>query len=256
MLTVPTHDKLRSLKLYGMLKGLEEQALSSSYNELSFEERLGLLVDQESTEQENLRLAARLKYANLRQTACVENIDLVHPRGLDKSLFKGLSTGQWVKDRLNILITGPCGAGKSFIACALSHKACLLGYKVLYVRAPRLFNDLSLAKGDGRYKRLMKTLAKTNVLVIDDWGLSTLSDTERTDLLEIVEDRHNLQSTIVTSQLPVKHWHEIIGNATLADAILDRLVHNAYTIELKAGAESMRKLSSRKSKTGGASKPD
>ena len=256
MLTVPTTDKLRSLKLYGMLKGLEEQAVSSSYSELSFEERLGLLVDLESTEQENNRLAARLKYANLRQTACVENIDLAHPRGLDKSLFKTLSTGQWIKDHLNLLITGPCGAGKSFIACALSHKACLLGYKVLYVRASRLFNDLSLAKGDGRYKRLMGTLAKTNVLVIDDWGLSTLSDTERADLLEILEDRHNLQSTIVTSQLPVKHWHEIISNATLADAILDRLVHNAYTIELKPGAESMRKMASRKSKTGGVSKID
>ncbi|MEI8012534.1 MAG: IS21-like element helper ATPase IstB [Candidatus Omnitrophota bacterium] len=239
MLTVPTQDKLRSLKLYGILKGFEEQAASASYKELSFEERLGLLVDRELTEQENRRLSLRLKCANLRQTACVENIDFAHSRGLDKSLFKSLTTGQWIQEHLNILITGPCVVWKSFIACALSHNACLLGYRVLYIRASRLFHDLSLAKGDGRYTRLMRSLAKTNVLVIDDWGLATLSDTERADLLEVLEDRHNIQSTIVTSQLPVKHWHEVIGNATLADSILDRLVHNAYTIELKG--ESMRK---------------
>lgn len=245
MLTVPTHDKLRSLKLYGMLKGLEEQEVTSSYRELSFEERLGILIDREMTEQENRRLDYRLKYANLRQTACIENIDLANNRGIDKALIKTLSTGQWVKDHLNILITGPCGVGKSFIACAISHKACLLGYKVLYVRASRIFNDLCLSKDDGRYKRLMSTLAKTNVLVIDDWGLTALTDSERSDLLEVLEDRHNLQSTIITSQLPVKHWHDVIGNATLADAILDRLVHNAYTIELKG--ENMRaKAASRK----------
>jgi len=244
MLSVPTEDKLRSLKFYGMLKGFQEQRSGSEYTNLSFEERLGLLIDRESTERENTRLASRLRHAHLRQEACIENIDYAQHRGLDKSMIKNLSTCQWVKEHLNVLITGPCGVGKSFIACALSHKACLTGHSAFYVRAPRLFNDLALAKGDGRYPRLMKSLAKTSLLIIDDWGLSTLSDSERTDLLEVLEDRHNIRSTIVTSQLPVKHWHEVIGNATLADAILDRLVHNAYTIELKG--ESMRKTKNQK----------
>src|SRR5665213_281927 len=241
MLSMPTEDKLRSLKLFGMLKGLREQQNQENARELSFEERLGLLVDQESTERESRRLTARLRQAKLRQEACVENIDYAHQRGLDKSMIKTLATSQWVKDHLNVLITGPCGVGKSFIACALSHKACLMGYSAFYLRAPRLFNNLTVAKGDGRYPRLMKFLARTNLLIIDDWGLSTLSESDRTDLLEVLEDRHNIQSTIVTSQLPVKHWHEIIGNATLADAILDRLVHNAYSIALKLDGDSMRK---------------
>jgi DNA replication protein DnaC len=246
MLPTPTQDKLRSLNLDGMLKGFEEQQRSASdYADLSFEERLGLLVDREMTEQENQRLVNRLKYANLRQSACMEDIDFGHNRGLDRVVVKSLGTGQWIRTHLNVMITGPCGVGKSYIACALGHKACLLGYKVLYVRATRLFQDLSLAKGDGRYARLMKTISKAELLIIDDWGLKTLVDTERADLLEILEDRYNLQSTIITSQLPVKHWHDIINNATLADAILDRLVHNAYTIELKG--ENMRKANSRKS---------
>lgn len=244
MLSMPTEDKLRSLKLYGMLKGFQEQQNQENTRELSFEERLGLLVDWESTERESRRLTARLRHAKLRQEACVENIDYTHQRGLDKSVIKTLATSQWVKNHLNVLITGPCGVGKSFIACALSHNACLMGYSAFYLRAPRLFNNLTVAKGDGRYPRLMKSLAKINLLIIDDWGLSTLSESDRTDLLEVLEDRHNIQSTIVTSQLPVKHWHEIIGNATLADAILDRLVHNAYTIELKG--ESIRKAKAQK----------
>ena len=247
MLSLPTEDKLRSLKLYGMLKGFQEQQAQENVNQLSFEERLGLLIDQESTERDNRQLAARLRNAHLRQEACVENIDYAQHRGLDKSMIKALSTGKWVKEHLNVLITGPCGVGKSFIACALSHRACLIGYSALYVRAPRLFNDLAVARGDGRYTRLMKSLAKTNLLIIDDWGLSTLTDEQRTDLLEVLEDRHNNQSTIVTSQLPIKHWHETIGNATLADAILDRLVHNAYSIELKLDGDSMRKNNRKRS---------
>jgi DNA replication protein DnaC len=244
MLSTPTQDKLRILKLRGMLKALEEQLASDASDALSFEERLGLLIDREMTEQENRRLEVRLRQARLRQTACVENIDFTQSRGLEKALIKKLSVGKWVEDHLNVLITGPCGVGKSFIACALAHKACLSGHPVLYVRVPRMLQELALARGDGRYSKVMRALTRTHVLVMDDWGLAALSDTERGDLLEILEDRHQRTSTIVTSQLPVKHWHEIIGNPTLADAILDRLVHNAYSIELKG--ESMRKTAARK----------
>ena len=240
MLTMPTEDKLRSLKLYGMLKGFQEQRDCSNTRELNFDERFGLLIDRESTERDNRRLTTRLRNARLRQDACMENIDYAQHRGLDRSLMKALSTGQWLEDRLNVIITGACGTGKSFIACALSHKACLMGHSAVYTRAPRLFNDLAVARGDGRYNQMMKSLNKTNVLVIDDWGLSMLNEVERTDLLEVLEDRYNKQCTIVTSQLPIKNWHEVIGNATLADAILDRLIHNAYIIELK-GEDSMRK---------------
>ena len=243
MLTIPILDKLRDLRLQGMLKSYQEQNESSEYVDLNFEERLGLMVDREMIEQENRRLNSRLRKAKLRHQACMENIDYRTHRGLDKSLMNLLSQCKWIKERLNVLITGPCGVGKSFIACALAHKVCLRGYSARYVRAPRLFEDISIARGDGRYTNLMNSFAKTNLLVIDDWGLSMLSDQQRRDLLEILEDRHNLQSTIITSQLPVKHWHEIIGNPTLADAILDRLVHNAYKIDLKG--DSMRKKISR-----------
>ena len=169
MLSEPTKDKLRTLRLHGMLKTLQEQSGDEQYVALGFEERLGLLIDRELTEQENRRLTSRLRQAKLKQDACVENIDFSVPRGLDKSVIKALTSGQWIKDKLNVLITGPCGIGKSFIACALSHKACLIGYNALYVRAPRLFGDLALAKGDGRYPRLMRSLTKTQLLVTDDF---------------------------------------------------------------------------------------
>jgi len=244
MLTHPTMEKLRTLKLHGMVRSFEEQMSSTDYDDMEFEERLGLLVDRELTEQENRRLTSRLKQAKLRQDASMEDIDYRQKRGMDKSLMKSLSSCRWIKEHLNVLLTGPCGVGKSFIACAIGHKACLEGYKVFYCRSSRLFENLALAKGDGRYAKLLNTLARTNLLIIDDWGLSVLTDRERKDLLEILEDRHQRQSTIMTSQLPLEHWHEAIGNATLADAILDRLIHNAHKIQLKG--ISMRKMRAKK----------
>lgn len=244
MLTHPTIEKLKTLRLFGMAKSFEEQMNSSDYDDMTFDERLGLLVDREATEQENRRLTSRLKQARLRQQACMEDIDYRQKRGLDKSLMKSLSGCRWIKEHLNVLLTGPCGVGKSFIACALGHKACLEGYRVFYCRASRLFENLGLSRGDGRYARIMNTLARTDLLIIDDWGLSVLTDRERKDLLEILEDRHQRRSTIITSQLPIEHWHEAIGNPTLADAILDRLIHNAHKIQIKGS--SMRKIKARK----------
>ncbi len=239
MLKTPTMDKLQDLKLNGMLKGLEEQQASSEYETLSFDERLGLLVDRESIERENRRLKTRLKQAKLRQTACFEDIDFRHPRGLDKSVILSLGSCRWIKEHQNILITGATGVGKSFLGCALAHKACLEGYKVRYYRVSRLFRELHAAQGNGTYLKLMTAISKFQVLVIDDWGLENLKDQQRNDLLEVLEDRHGVRSTIVTSQLPVEHWHEVIGNPTIADAILDRLVHNAHKISLDG--DSMRK---------------
>jgi DNA replication protein DnaC len=206
---------------------------------LSFEERFGLLVDRESTERENRRLTTRLHQAKLRQTACIEDLDYRHPRGLDKALITRLATCQWVRERHNVLITGPTGIGKTWLGCALGHKACREGFTTLYLRLPRFLQELPIGKGDGRYGKLLTTLAKTDVLILDDWGLAPLSDENRRDLLEIIEDRHDRRATLVTSQLPVEHWHEALGDPTLADAILDRLVHHAYKITLQG--ESMRK---------------
>ena len=239
MLTHPTLDKLQALRLSGMLKALSEQMQMPDISDLSFEERLGLLVDREMTERHDRRLKTRLRQAKLRLNASIEDLDYRHPRGLDKSLFISLASCQWVRDRRNILITGPTGVGKTWIACALGQTACRQGYTTLYLRLPRLLQELPIAKGDGRYAKLMASLAKTDVLILDDWALAKLSDEHRHDLLEILEDRHDRRSTLVTSQFPLEHWHEAIGNPTLADAILDRLVHNAYKITLKG--DSMRK---------------
>ncbi|MFH2002846.1 MAG: IS21-like element helper ATPase IstB [Planctomycetota bacterium] len=239
MLTHPTLEKLRSLKLSGMVKALEEQAGIPDLKELSFEERLGLLVDREVTERRNRKLQTLLKKAKLRLNASIEDIDYRHPRDLDKSLVLSLASCQWVEEHNNILIIGPTGVGKSYLACALAQKACREGYRTLYFRLPRLLQELAMARGDGRYGKMLINLAKNDLLVIDDWGLTPLDDHGRRDILEILEDRHNIRSTIFTSQLPLNNWHEIIGDPTLADAILDRLVHNAYKINLKG--ESMRK---------------
>jgi len=239
MLNHPTLDKLKTLKFYGMLQGLHDQAQHPAIDQLSFEERLGLLVDRELTDRLDRRLKNRLLQAKLKQQACLEDMDYQTNRGLDKALLHSLHDCQWVKKHLNILITGPTGVGKSWIACALAQKACREGYTALYQRIPRLFQELPLAKGDGSYSKLLTRLGKTDVLLLDDWGLAKLTAEQRRDLLEILEDRHGTRSTIVTSQLPLDQWHASIGDATLADAIMDRLVHNAYKINLKG--ESLRK---------------
>jgi len=247
MLIHPMLDKLQILRFFGMLSALEEQMKMPDIEKLCFDERFGLLIDREMIDRQNRRFKTRLRKAKLRQNACLEDIDFRHPRGLDKSLMLQLASGQWIKEANNLLIIGPTGVGKTYLACALAHKACQLDYSALYFRLPRLLQQLDIAKGDGRYGKLLKNFAKTNLLVIDDWGLKKLIKEQSHDLLEIFEDRHRLRSVLITSQLPVDHWHEIIGNPTLADAILDRLVHNSYRINLKG--ESMRKKKSKLTKT-------
>lgn len=236
-------NQLRTLKLSGMAEALEMQwHAHQTYDELSFDERLALLVNQEITSRDNKRLQRLLKAARFKLLATLTDIDYTHPRGLLKTHIATLQTGDWLQKKRNLLITGPTGCGKTFLACAMGNYACHQGMSVRYFRATRLFEMLTMAHGDGSYLKLISQIAKADVLIIDDWGLEQLTLSQRNDLLEIMEDRHATKSTLITSQLPTMKWHTYIGDATLADAILDRLLHNAHKLELKG--ESMRKVMS------------
>ncbi len=239
MLTHPTIDKLHRLRLPVMAQGLREQIETPSSRDLSFEERLGLLADRELLERENKKLAWRLAKSRIGKTACLSDIDYRASRGLDRSLIQELAGGEWIRTHKNLLIIGSTGVGKTFLARALGHQACLLGFASLLLRVPRLFPEIALARETGKASRLLSAWAKTDLLVLDDLCLLPLTQEQRHDFLEILEDRWETRSTLVTSQYPVDLWHERIGEPTLADAILDRLVHNAYTITLKG--DSMRK---------------
>ena len=239
MLTHPTLDQLNRLGLQGMAKAFNDLAASDEAAGLPHADWLALLLEREFVHRQDRRLGARLRYARLRHHAVPEDIDYRAPRGLDRTLLAALVKGDWIDAHDNLVITGPTGVGKSWLACALGHKACRDNRSVLYVRVPKLFNDLALAHGDGSAGRRLKSLAATQLLILDDWGLEPLDAQARHDLLEILEDRYGRRSTLVTSQLPVAAWHTVIGEATYADAILDRLVHNAHRLDLSG--ESLRR---------------
>ena len=242
MLNEQTIEKLYHMKLNGMAEAFKEQTLQPDLAELSFEERFAFLVERQWTWKEERRMKRLLSQAKLKINACIEGIDFRTPRGLQKSVILQLASCDWIKNAHNVIVTGPTGAGKTYLACALANRACRMGFSAFYIRMPKLFHDLAMAKADGSYSKTMKKLTRSKVLVLDDLGLAPMSSQERRDLLEVVEDRHGLASTIVAAQLPIQHWHDNIRDPTIADAVLDRLVHNAYKINLKG--ESMRKLRS------------
>ena len=242
MLTHNTLETLRSLKLHGMAAALEEQQSMPPTQTLSFEERLALLVDRERLYRDNTRRTRLLQQAHLKVAqACLEDLDYKAARGLDKRQIAALASCEWVRRGQNVLITGPTGSGKTWLACALAQHACREGLSALYWRVPRLFEELRVAHGDGSYMRLLKRIEKASILVLDDWGLSALGAQDRADLLETLDDRVPTRSTILISQLPVDTWHAYLGEPTLADAILDRLVHHSHRIPLAMQGDSMRK---------------
>lgn len=239
MLVEQTLEKLDAMKLHGMAKALRQWLEQPKERDLGPADLIGLLADAEWIYRENRKLDLRLRNAKLKQQACIEDIDYAHARGLSKSVVMELASSRWAQSHQNILLTGPTGVGKSYVACALGNKACRDGFSVAYRRASRLFDELAQARGDGTYPHVLRRIAKAQVLIVDDFGLEPLGATQRKELLEVLEDRYNVSSTIVTSQLEPKDWHQVIGDATLADAICDRLVHNAHRVKL--GGDSIRK---------------
>jgi DNA replication protein DnaC len=256
MLNAPTLEQLHALKLTAMAAAWTEQQPQADLTALAFDERFALLVDAEWRARENKRLTRALQEAKLKLGhACLEAIDYPARRELDKAVIRQLATCRWVDDHHNVLLVGATGVGKSFIACALAHQACRKGYRAGYRRASRLFHELALARADGTYLRLLTKLARVDVLVVDDWGLAPVQDQERRDFLEILEDRYGTRSTIITSQLPPDQWHDDLADATLADAICDRLLHNAYVIELSG--PSLRETRAKAQRAGpGEGEPD
>ncbi len=235
----PTLEKLDAMKLFGMAKYLRQWMSQPKEKAMTPADLVGLLVDAEWVYRENRRLELRLQNAKFKQQACVEDIDYAHPRGLSKPVMLDLASSRWVQGHQNIILVGPTGLGKSWLACALGQKACRDGFSVAYRRVPRLFDEMAQARADGTHPHLLRRLAKSQVLILDDFGLEPLTPAQRRDLLEVVEDRYKIGSTIVTSQLDTENWHAVIGDATVADSICDRLVHNAH--KLKLGGESIRK---------------
>ena len=247
MLIEQTLEKLYTMKLNGMAEAFKDQLQQPNMNELSFDERFGLLVDRQWTSREDRRMKRLLSNAKLKINGCVEDIDFRTPRGIDKSVILRLAGCDWIRTAHNVIVTGPTGVGKTYLTCALANRACRMGFSAFYIRIPKLFQELAIARADGSYPKIMKKLAKAKVLVLDDLGYAPMTAPERRDLLEVIEDRHALCSTIVATQLPIESWHDNIRDPTIADAILDRLIHNAYKINLKG--ESMRKLRSKAKKT-------